>query len=207
MRRLVPVFALAVAIVAVVADPSSAVDSSSRRSRSRRSRMGLRAGRPARWAVPSRCSCLWWPPSARRSSSRSCSTCRARFRGRALVRRSRAAGLGLLAALHPWPRLVQDPAEISVGIWILGIVFPWAIARGVLRQEARGRTRRYPAGARPAGAARRTAADRPRRPRPRRTRAGRRHAPGHERPPRAAPRPRGRRGGAALGRGGRAGAT
>ena len=30
--------------------------------------------------------------------------------------------------------LIQDPAEIVVGIWILGVVFPWVIGRAVARQ-------------------------------------------------------------------------
>jgi signal transduction histidine kinase len=31
--------------------------------------------------------------------------------------------------------LLQDPAEITVGIWILGIVFPWAVGRAMAHQR------------------------------------------------------------------------
>jgi signal transduction histidine kinase len=47
-----------------------------------------------------------------------------------------AVGLGLLAAAAPVViAVIQQPSEISVGIWILGIAFPWVIARALLRQE------------------------------------------------------------------------
>jgi signal transduction histidine kinase len=46
-----------------------------------------------------------------------------------------AVMLGLLAAASPVAvSLVQDPSEISAGIWLLGIAFPWVIARAVARQ-------------------------------------------------------------------------
>jgi signal transduction histidine kinase len=48
----------------------------------------------------------------------------------------RAVLLGLLTAAAPvLAALIQDPAEIAVGIWILGIVFPWIVARALVRQE------------------------------------------------------------------------
>ena len=78
-------------------------------------------------------------------------------------------------------------------------VRPCGRAPGGARRPAPG----HQARARPAGAAGRAAPDRPRRPRLRRAWAGCRDAPGHERPPRAASRPGGGRGGAAFGRGGR----
>jgi signal transduction histidine kinase len=44
--------------------------------------------------------------------------------------------LGLLAVAAPvLTAVVQEPAEIAVGIWILGIVFPWVLARVLVRQE------------------------------------------------------------------------
>jgi signal transduction histidine kinase len=47
-----------------------------------------------------------------------------------------AAGLAVLCALSPVAvALIQDPSEISVGIWIVGIVFPWVLARAVARQS------------------------------------------------------------------------
>jgi hypothetical protein len=46
-----------------------------------------------------------------------------------------AIGLGLVAEACPVAvSVVQDPSEISVGIWILGIAFPWVIGLAVARQ-------------------------------------------------------------------------
>ena len=43
--------------------------------------------------------------------------------------------LGLLAAASPVAiGLLQDPPEIGVSVWILGIVFPWALGRALARQ-------------------------------------------------------------------------
>ena len=47
-----------------------------------------------------------------------------------------AIGLGLLAATSPvLTALVQDPSEVEVGIWIIGIAFPWVIGRALTAQE------------------------------------------------------------------------
>jgi signal transduction histidine kinase len=47
-----------------------------------------------------------------------------------------AAVLGVLAALAPVAaNVIQEPGEVSVGIWILGIAFPWAIGRASARQD------------------------------------------------------------------------
>jgi signal transduction histidine kinase len=47
-----------------------------------------------------------------------------------------AATLGGLAAATPLlVGLVQDPSEVAVGIWILGIVFPWFLGRVFARQR------------------------------------------------------------------------
>jgi signal transduction histidine kinase len=46
-----------------------------------------------------------------------------------------AAALGLLAVVSPVvASLIQDPPEIAVGIWIMGIAFPWVIGRAAARQ-------------------------------------------------------------------------
>jgi signal transduction histidine kinase len=46
-----------------------------------------------------------------------------------------AIALGLLVLLGPVAAsVIQDPAEIAVGIWLLGIVFPWFIGRAAARQ-------------------------------------------------------------------------
>jgi signal transduction histidine kinase len=44
--------------------------------------------------------------------------------------------LGLLAAASPVvASQIQDPPEIAVGIWIVGIAFPWVIGRAAARQS------------------------------------------------------------------------
>jgi hypothetical protein len=41
-----------------------------------------------------------------------------------------AVALGLLALVAPVAAsLIQDPSEIFVGIWLIGIAFPWLIGR------------------------------------------------------------------------------
>jgi signal transduction histidine kinase len=46
-----------------------------------------------------------------------------------------AIGLGLLAVAAPVAvSLIQDPSEVAVGIWLLGIAFPWLIGRAAARQ-------------------------------------------------------------------------
>jgi signal transduction histidine kinase len=47
-----------------------------------------------------------------------------------------AVPLGVLAAASPvLVALVQDPAEVAVAIWIMGIAFPWVLSRAFVRQE------------------------------------------------------------------------
>jgi signal transduction histidine kinase len=47
-----------------------------------------------------------------------------------------AVPLGLLATASPvLVALVQDPSEVAVAIWIMGIVFPWFISLAFVRQE------------------------------------------------------------------------
>jgi signal transduction histidine kinase len=137
VRRLVPIVALAVAIVAVVADPGSAVD-------------------VVLAAVPVAALALWtfvpgvpiWavslavvPPvvAAQRSGHLEPLLFESSLLAFVVARWSpsqpTAVVLGLLAAASPvLVSLIQDPAEVSVGIWILGIAFPWVIARAVARQ-------------------------------------------------------------------------
>ena len=46
-----------------------------------------------------------------------------------------AVALGLLTVSGPIvARLIQDPAQIGVGPWVLGIVFPWLIGRAICSQ-------------------------------------------------------------------------
>ncbi len=137
VRRLVPVFAVAVAIVAFLTDPSSPAD------------LVLAA-------IPIAAFALWaWLPgvpllglslavivpvvAAQRLGKLEPLMFDASVLGFVVGRWSRslptAAGLGLLAAAAPVAAaLIQDPAELVVGIWILGIVFPWVIGRAAARQ-------------------------------------------------------------------------
>jgi signal transduction histidine kinase len=47
-----------------------------------------------------------------------------------------AVSLGLVAAASPvLAALLQDPAEVAVGIWIVAIAFTWFVGRAVARQE------------------------------------------------------------------------
>jgi signal transduction histidine kinase len=137
MRRLVPIGALAVAIIAAVADPSSAAD------------LILAAVPVAAFAV-------WtYVPNvplaalsvavvvpvviAQRSGGLEPLLFEASLLAFVVGRWSRsavtAAALGLFVAASPIAAsLIQDPSEISVGIWVLGIVLPWVIGRAVARQ-------------------------------------------------------------------------
>jgi signal transduction histidine kinase len=137
VRRLVPIVALAVALVAVIAQPGSAAD-------------------VVLAAVPVAAFVLWtstpsvplWAVSlaviapvvlAQESGQLEPLMFESSLLAFVVARWSpsprTAALLGLLAASSPvlasW---IQDPAQVSVGIWILGIAFPWVIARAVTRQ-------------------------------------------------------------------------
>jgi signal transduction histidine kinase len=47
-----------------------------------------------------------------------------------------AVGIGLIATAAPVATsLIQDPSEIAVGIWIIGIAFPWALGLAAARQS------------------------------------------------------------------------
>jgi signal transduction histidine kinase len=137
VRRLVPIFALAVAVVAAVADPSSIVDL-------------------ILMAIPVAAFALWtflpnaplWMVSlavvipvilAQRSGSHEPLMFEASVLAFVVGRWSgslgMAAALGLVAVASPVAvRLTQSRGNVSVGIWILGIAFPWLIARAVFRQ-------------------------------------------------------------------------
>lgn len=46
-----------------------------------------------------------------------------------------AVSLGLLATAAPVvAALIQDPSEIAVGVWLLGVTFPWIVGRAFARQ-------------------------------------------------------------------------
>ena len=137
MRLLVPIFALAVAVVAALADPSSVVDL-------------------ILMAIPVAAFVLWtylrnvplWVVSvavvvpvvvAQRSGSHEPLmfevSVLAFVVGRWSGSLTTAVALGLLAVASPVAvGLIEPRGNISVAIWILGIAFPWLIGRAVFRQ-------------------------------------------------------------------------
>jgi signal transduction histidine kinase len=57
--------------------------------------------------------------------------------GRSARSSSASVALGLAAVLAPVAAsVIQDPSELAVGIWVLGIAFPWAFGRSAARQRA-----------------------------------------------------------------------
>jgi signal transduction histidine kinase len=56
--------------------------------------------------------------------------------GRSASSPAAAVALGSLVALSPVvASLIQDPPELAVGIWIMGIAFPWILGRTAARQR------------------------------------------------------------------------
>ena len=56
--------------------------------------------------------------------------------GRWAPSRAEAVALGALALTAPVAAsLLQDPSELATGIWVLGIAFPWVIGRFAARQK------------------------------------------------------------------------
>jgi signal transduction histidine kinase len=56
--------------------------------------------------------------------------------GRWARSQTEAIALGLLAVAAPVAAsVIQDPSEIAVGIWILGVAFPWALGLAAARQS------------------------------------------------------------------------
>jgi signal transduction histidine kinase len=138
LRRALPLFALAVALVAAITQPSSPADL-------------LLAAVPVAafgvWAfVPAVPLAALVVPVvlpvvvAQRSGDLEPLMFEVCLLGFAVGRWPRsveaAVALGALATTTPilvaW---VQDPAEIAVGIWIVGIVFSWVLGRAAARQE------------------------------------------------------------------------
>jgi signal transduction histidine kinase len=137
LRRLVPVFALAFAVVAAIADPSSAAD------------LVLAAIPVAAFAV-------WaYAPSvpltavslavlvpvalAQRDGLLEPLFFEASLLsfvvGRWVDSLATSIALVVLAAATPLAvSVIQDPSEIAVGIWTVGVAFPWVLARPLVRQ-------------------------------------------------------------------------
>jgi signal transduction histidine kinase len=137
VRLIVPIFALAVAVVAAVTDPSSVSDL-------------------ILIAIPVAAFALWtFLPNVplsmvsvavviavvvvQRSGSHEPlmfeASVLAFVVGRWSESLTMAAALGLLAVASPVAvGLTETRGNVSVGIWILGVAFPWLIARAVFRQ-------------------------------------------------------------------------
>lgn len=138
LRRVLPFFSLALALVAAITQPASAADL-------------ILAAVPvvafALWAFASDVpfAVLWAAVItpvvvAQRSGELEPLMFNACLLSFAAARWARslgaAASLGALAAGTPvLVALVQDPAEVAVAIWITGILFTWVVGRAVARQE------------------------------------------------------------------------
>lgn len=137
LRRLVPPFALAVAIVAAVADPSSPSDLAL---------MAIPVVAFALWAyVPATPLALAAVAVAvpvvavQRSGTHEPMMFEISVLAFVVARWAESAvmagALGLLAIASPIAvSMIETQGNVSVGIWVLGIAFPWAIGRGVKRQ-------------------------------------------------------------------------
>lgn len=138
VRLLVPIFALAVAVVAALTDPTSVADLVL---------MAIPVAAPGLWSylpdVP-----LWLVAPAvlgpvvlaQRSGTHEPLMFEASVLAFVVARWSgsliTAVALGLLAVASPVAvSLVETRGNISVGIWILGIAFPWLVGRAVFRQR------------------------------------------------------------------------
>jgi signal transduction histidine kinase len=138
VRRLVPFFALAVAVVAALTDPSSTAD------------LILAAipvaafavwayvpGAPL-WAV---CVAVLVPVVITQRDGQFepllfDASLLGFIVGRWAATRAAAVVLGLFTLSAPViASLIQNPAEIAVGIWLLGIAFPWFMGRVVAHQR------------------------------------------------------------------------
>jgi signal transduction histidine kinase len=137
VRVLIPVFAVATAIIAAVADPSSGADLVL---------CGLAAAPFLVWAYMGGVPLLALSLTvivpavvAQRSGQLEPLlfevSLLAYVTGRSASSTTESVVLGLLALLAPVvATLIQDPSEISTGIWILGIAFPWVFGRAAGRQ-------------------------------------------------------------------------
>jgi signal transduction histidine kinase len=138
LRALIPVFALAIAIVAAVGNPSSAADLVF---------AALAVGAFVVWAyVPGvpllALSLAVTVPVviAQRTGQLEPLMFEVSLVAFVIGRSARslaaAVGLGLLVALSPVAAsVIQDPGEVAVGIWIMGIAFPWVLGRLVARER------------------------------------------------------------------------
>jgi signal transduction histidine kinase len=137
VRLLVPIFALAVAVVGAASDPSSVVDLIL---------MAIPVWAFASWTwlrnvpLPGVSLAVLVPVVvAQRAGGHEPLmfevSVLAFVVGRWPESLTAAVALGLLAVASPVAvALIEDRGSVAVAIWILGIVFPWLIARAVVRQ-------------------------------------------------------------------------
>jgi signal transduction histidine kinase len=138
LRRVLPFFSLAFALVAAITQPSSAAD------------IALTAVPVAAWSIwafarnvsLAALSVAIVVPVvvAQRSGELEPVMFNVVLLAFAAARWSRslaaAVSLGVLAAATPvFVALAQDPMEVAVGLWVVGIVFIWVVGRAVARQE------------------------------------------------------------------------
>ena len=138
LRRVLPFFSLAFALVAVITQPSSAFD------------LALTAVPVVAWSlwaftrrvplVAASLAIVVPVVVAQRTGQLEPVMFNVTLLAFAAARWSRslaaAASLGALAAATPvLVALVQDPMEVATGIWIVGTVFIWLVGRAVARQE------------------------------------------------------------------------
>jgi signal transduction histidine kinase len=138
LRRLVPVFALVIGIVAAVFDPSSGADLVF---------AALPVGAFGVWAylqrlpLPALSLAVVAPVVvAQRDGLLEPLLFEVSLLGFVVgfwaPSRRAALGLGVLALVSPvLASLIQDPSQIFVGIWVMGIVFPWVVARAAARER------------------------------------------------------------------------
>jgi signal transduction histidine kinase len=137
LRRLVPVFALAFAVIAAIADPSSAADLVF---------AAIPVAAFAVWAyVPGvpltavSLAVLVPVVLAQRDGLLEPLFFEASLLsfvvGRWVESLATSIALVVLAAATPLAvSVIQDPSEIAVGIWTVGVAFPWVLARPLVRQ-------------------------------------------------------------------------
>jgi signal transduction histidine kinase len=138
LRRVVPFFSLAFALVAAITQPSSAADLVL---------VALPVAAFGLWAFASNVPLAAVSVAivipvvvAQRSGQLEPVMFNATLLAFAAARWSRsleaAASLGVLAAATPvLVAVVQDPMEVAVGIWVVATVFWWVVGRAVARQE------------------------------------------------------------------------
>jgi signal transduction histidine kinase len=144
LRRIVPLFALAVTIVAVTTDPSSADGAALAADMLLAAApvvaFALWAFRPNVPLVALTAAVVVPVVVAQRSGQLEPLTFQASLLalviGRWAPSPTTAKALGLVTVATPVAvSLIQDPAEIAVAVWIIGILLPWVVGRAFARHE------------------------------------------------------------------------